>query len=74
QKLSKQTGAMAVDVDRPLSVLRAAAQVLQLQLPAVGGTEPVGSRPPEATHNTPSVERWLEQATQAWAQRWLAVP
>ena len=74
QKLSKQTGAMAVDVDRPLLVLQAAAQVLQLQLPAAGGPKPVGSSPPDAAHHTPSLERWLEQATQAWAQRWLAVP
>lgn len=57
QKLSKQTGAQAVDLEHPLQALQAAAAVLGLNV---------------ATESTVShgVERWLEQATQAWGQRW----
>lgn len=57
QKLSKQTGALAVDVEHPLEALRAAAAVLGLDVAAESG-------------ETTSVGRWLEQATQAWGRRW----
>lgn len=71
QKLSKQTGAQAVDVNRPWETLQAAAQVLDLKL----------SPPQEQAAFTPSsaqtvlgpqeLQRWLELATQAWARRWM---
>jgi glutamyl-Q tRNA(Asp) synthetase len=57
QKLSKQTGAQAVDVEHPLVALQAAADVLGLAVA------------PEAPQ-TEGVTRWLERATQAWGQRW----
>lgn len=57
QKLSKQTGAQAVDVEHPLVALQAAADVLGL---AVAPESP----------QTEGVTRWLERATQAWGQRW----
>ncbi len=60
QKLSKQTGAQAVDVHDPLHALRAAARVLELE---VGGDNP-------AAVEEPTVNRWLELAIEAWGQRW----
>lgn len=59
QKLSKQTGAAAIDSSKPLRVLVDAAQVLDLGLPA----------PSSGTGE--SVAGWLERATVAWGRRWL---
>jgi glutamyl-Q tRNA(Asp) synthetase len=54
EKLSKQTGAEAVDtVRRPLQVLQAAGAALGLHLPAAS-----------------SPSEWLGPAVQAWAARW----
>jgi len=39
EKLSKQTGASALDLDRPLEALMAAAMRLGLVLPATAGTD-----------------------------------
>lgn len=59
QKLSKQNGANAVDTQPPLQVLHQAMAHLARHL---------GLRtPPAATDQ--SVSRWLEQATQVWAER-----
>jgi len=59
QKLSKQTGATAVNLSLPLQTLRSAAGVLGLE---VGG---------EDLPDSSGVHRWLERATQAWARRWV---
>lgn len=56
QKLSKQTGALAVDLSQPIRALQAAASVLDLQLPPDSGTL--------------TVPNWLNAATAAWSQRW----
>ena len=74
QKLSKQNGAQAVDVNRPLAVLRAAAAALELdvQPPDPAGPAPCGNT--GGVGDGPGlslVSRWLESATQAWARRWL---
>ena len=69
QKLSKQTGAQAVDVGQPLQVLREAAQVLELSPSALQVPAEDGSAPPLPTDA--AVQQWLEQATAAWARRWL---
>jgi len=55
-KLSKQTGAAALDVREPLAALRAAAQVLGLGDPA----------PAAAT-----AAEWLAAAVAAWTERWV---
>ena len=51
QKLSKQNGAAAIDLERPLATLQTAAQVLDLQ--GLPGTAVLGD--------------WLAAAVQAWA-------
>jgi glutamyl-Q tRNA(Asp) synthetase len=55
EKLSKQTGAVALDVTSPLAALRAAAAVLGLGDPA-----------PAARTGAD----WLDAAVAAWAERW----
>jgi glutamyl-Q tRNA(Asp) synthetase len=62
QKLSKQTGAQAVDVRNPLQALRAAARVLELDVACDDS----------AVGQDTAVSRWLELATEAWGQRWCA--
>jgi glutamyl-Q tRNA(Asp) synthetase len=78
QKLSKQNGAQAVDVNRPLTVLQAAASVLELHVlqpstpngPAVYGHEGGAGGLAGQGSESARVSRWLESATQAWARRW----
>ncbi|WP_345251943.1 tRNA glutamyl-Q(34) synthetase GluQRS [Pigmentiphaga soli] len=55
QKLSKQTGAPAIDTDRPLAALAAAWGFL--------GFAPLAQR-------GSGVAQWLQDATRAWAARW----
>jgi glutamyl-Q tRNA(Asp) synthetase len=55
EKLSKQTGAVALDVTSPLAALRAAAAVLGLGDPAPVARTGAG---------------WLAAAVAAWAERW----
>ncbi len=66
QKLSKQTGAEAVDCRQPLTVLQNAAEVLDLTVKAPDNAEG------EATDA--AVSRWLSAATRAWARRWRCPP
>lgn len=56
EKLSKQTGASALDLDRPLDSLRVAATRLGLVLPATAGTD---------------IASFWEAATSAWARRFV---
>lgn len=73
QKLSKQNGATALDLNEPLRALRQAAQVLGL--PADLWRE-TGELPANAAlMSAPglSLAAWLEQAVAAWARRWLLV-
>lgn len=72
QKLSKQTGAQAVDLSAPLKVLMEAAQVLELEVapPAPNGARAQGLTLGAASSRQ-DVERWLTSATQAWARRWV---
>ncbi len=76
QKLSKQTGAQAVDVGDPLRVLQEAAQVLELSsdarlAQAQAQVQPKADQPSStAMTSDAAVQAWLEQATAAWAQRW----
>jgi glutamyl-Q tRNA(Asp) synthetase len=58
QKLSKQTGAQAVDLARPLDALQSAARTL-------------GLPPALATLSCPTVGDWLAQAVQAWRAAWV---
>ena len=65
QKLSKQNGALALEVDRPGQALAEAARVLGLEeciQPALAMT----------THDTRAsdLQRWLASAVVAWAARW----
>nr|WP_316644304.1 tRNA glutamyl-Q(34) synthetase GluQRS [uncultured Roseateles sp.] len=55
EKLSKQNGAAALELDDPLPALHAAAQTLGLQLDAPADT---------------TLSDWLHRATQAWAKQW----
>lgn len=55
EKLSKQNGAAALELDDPLPALRAAAQALGLQIDAPADT---------------TLGDWLHSATQAWAKQW----
>jgi glutamyl-Q tRNA(Asp) synthetase len=55
EKLSKQTGAVALDHKHPLAELRQAALHLSL---------------PEPKANT--IEKFWQQATRAWAERWVS--
>ena len=54
EKLSKQTGAQALDLSRPLQMLQSAAHHLGLPVPA----------------SAASIERFHASATQAWAARY----
>lgn len=58
QKLSKQNGALALELADPLVALRAAARVLGLP------DDPAGARP--------TIAEWLAGATSAWRTRGLA--
>jgi glutamyl-Q tRNA(Asp) synthetase len=83
QKLSKQTGAAALDTSRPLEALGAAARVLELDLglgaDAAGAassgrtddaqTAPGAPRAGQPGHGA-ALERWLERAIDAWRRRW----
>ncbi len=71
QKLSKQNGAKAVGVTRPLAVLQAAAAALGLDVPhPTTSNHSMGGSIRDDTVSD-LVPRWLELATQAWALRWL---
>lgn len=61
QKLSKQTGAAAVDTRHPLRTLADAAQVLGLDLP-----------PPmvEPSDLPQTLQQWLQAAVERWGKRW----
>jgi glutamyl-Q tRNA(Asp) synthetase len=56
QKLSKQNGALAVDLTEPVVALAAAARVLGLPAQPAGPASTLGD--------------WLAAATRAWADRW----
>lgn len=73
QKLSKQTGAPAIDLQDPLKVLQSAAAVLGLVVPPQGpsGSGSDGASPAHgASDGASAIVRWLERATQAWGMRW----
>jgi glutamyl-Q tRNA(Asp) synthetase len=59
EKLSKQSGAQALNAAEPIVALRAAAGVLRLPPP------PAGTRSPGP---------WLAEAVAAWQAQWPRVP
>jgi glutamyl-Q tRNA(Asp) synthetase len=76
QKLSKQTGAAALDTSRPIEALDAAARILDLDLDlapdARDGREGTSSDGPPAGRrgDDAALERWLVRAIRAWRRRW----
>lgn len=65
QKLSKQTGAQAIDPARPWDALRVVAPLLDLPTPIPTDD----ARGPTAT----LLQDWLHRATDHWRQRWAMV-
>lgn len=72
QKLSKQTGAQAIDTAEPLQVLQEAARVLELGLAPVDQYENTFTSGSGLQTTPPQdLDRWLKRATEAWGRRWL---
>lgn len=75
QKLSKQTGAQAVDLTQGLTVLQAAARILELEVSTPDeGRSASGLQAGASGPEPKELDRWLELAAQAWARRWLQTP
>ena len=70
EKLSKQTGAAPVDTADPLTILRRAAQVLDLPAALSAPSENMGAGPAGRNASDPLLVDWLAAAVQAWAERW----